>query len=337
MIRFSLGYNHEPEFFTTSDEFGHAIAEVYLPLPTDFSGSARQVKAPFREEQFFRVLQEVHARGYSANIVANAPNTLKEDARWFGRLLNYIEAATRDGKCYVTVVDLRLADILAKESRASLEISVNLRINHVHQAMLLCERIPFSGICWDRSVNRQWQRTLANTKALKVRLGKEFRVKMLTNEGCIPECPFKSCHDNLVPHDPERKYSPFYTNSCFSAFRKHTDLFLKTPVIFPSQMYHMQDDVDLFKLSTRTRNCHYIRSVLSFLLGQRDLSLVYYVSGFGSPDDHPLVSELSEEYFHTTLNCNLNCDECKRCDTFAHLYDWSFAKNGLPGGTDCSV
>jgi len=141
----------------------------------------------------------------------------------------------------------------------------------------------------DRDINRN----LDLIKEIKEKTG--LKIKLLLNEGCLRNCPFRNIHFNVISHNSDT--NEFDKRACITVLRKHPEKFFQIPFIRPEDLKHYKGIVDCFKLGTRTMSTANILFVLEVYTNESyDGDLLFLLTGKGifecfSEIDNKLLGE----------------------------------------------
>lgn len=168
----------------------------------------------------------------------------------------------------------------------------------------------------DRSLNR---------RPTKMReLGKLFpgrRLVLLTNEGCLQNCPFKLTHNALMSVSSQGLASndTFSINRDLGCLRQFSDqpwLLFSSPYIRPEDLVYLEDINPVIKVCGRTRGPAFLRRALeSYMNGRFQGNLLELLD---TPEAlshmlHVDNASLPEDFYDMLADCDHDCDNCGIC------------------------
>jgi MoaA/NifB/PqqE/SkfB family radical SAM enzyme len=203
----------------------------------------------------------------------------------------------------VTVANVLLAERI-REAIPGLLItgSVLMDISRPYQASLLngtCDSlVPASRITRDLSALRDVRRSFRG------------RIKLLVNEGCLPDCPLRTQHFFEMAagqRDPR--------SLCDVFLQADPWLRLTGAWVLPQHLHLYEGVFDDLKLAGRVTlrdPADYHRVLGSYI--RRDKLLPHRIGGGPASVRGPL--EITEKFFARTLACNRHCHDCTICRTY---------------------
>lgn len=293
----AIPYIDQPvEFwYHVAESFGEHIAEVYFPLPVEVIASGRPVLPGSHMSEFLRFAPV--AKAALLNPVS-LPGPVEDVAPG---VLDYLASlADRFGIDSVTVSHLGLAmEVRQRFPKFQITASVLMDIAKPNQAMLL------DGVC---DVLVPATRVMRNLRALR-RLRNTFRgkVRLLVNESCLQECPYR------VQHFQEMAYGSGEPRSlCEETLRQEPWMRLTGAWVLPQHLHLFDGVFDELKLAGRVtlRDPDKYMRVLDGYIHRRHL-LPHEIGGGPASMQGPV--EIEEEFYRKTLVCDLDCDRCNVC------------------------
>jgi len=208
-------------------------------------------------------------------------------------------------------------DHLIKKALEPYEVknSVNNMVINLEQVKELVEVVGLKSIFLGRDINRNMseiKRIHSYTK------DKGIKLHLLCNENCYPSCVYKVFCDDLICTASQKGDRTFNelneyrsTVACdqskFSLYQK-----LANNIIYPSQVKHYEDYIDVIKISGRLNPIDHISQVFEAYVNEDNTYLVDQMyNGLIIP----------QGYYDYTLNCKNKCASCSVCDKIAEEYE----------------
>lgn len=247
---FSVGYNFEEDFLRKVKGFVNGIKSIYFPIPVRFLGSGRTINQPPHYEEHIKSIIGFCEEFRVKSLILLNPTCEGDsfgDVEHIRKILEYLQSL--QGLSGVVAVNpLYMKFIKKKLPFLEVQTSVNCYIKNVEHAKYFdfCDVITV-----DRDIN--WEFDLL--KDINKKTGK--KIKVLVNEGCLSNCPYRNIHYNMLSHgfgrdvDHSMEKAEFFSeNACTSIYREKPWMFFKIPFVRPEDV-KLFNFVDEFKLSTR--------------------------------------------------------------------------------------
>ena len=149
-------------------------------------------------------------------------------------------------------------------------------------------------------------------------------VKLIVNEGCLKDCPFRPFHFNLFSHmyGPDRTtlYDDYYYRRCMLERVKHPELIIKSPWVRPEDLHWYDGLVTGFKVGGRSYEVGWIvRAVRAYVEGRYEGNLLDVLDCPRELRDHFYVdnAKLEGAMEHWANRCTGLCHECGFCEDIA--------------------
>ena len=302
----SLPYNFAPDFVgEVLRPFSEDTEEVYLPLFWATAGSGRTWKGPATQREFLKAVdglaEAAGALGVRLNFVANIEGGPRDERLAFDeieRLADRYPGAT------FTVASLPLATAL-KEARPDLEIGPST-LSDVDCAL--------AAAYWKRAANpsvltvaREVNRRPAVLRQIKA-LG--FRVKVVARDGCVPDCPFRNQHFDLLQRcnevaESEGQPHPVRCRPWIRRMKQDPDWawIVALNAILPGNLRHLAGIVDIVKLEGRDKETAVVRRQAEYYRAAESLDYI----------DAEVVLREPPEAWERLANCDRSCTLCRWC------------------------
>ncbi len=147
---------------------------------------------------------------------------------------------------------------------------------------------------------------------------KEAEIKLLANEVCLGNCPWRKFHHNYISSTRQAGTDSDYAMMCSQKYITHPHLFLTNNAIRPEDLGKYNGITNYFKLTGRSVSEDVILKMI------RIYSNGYYDGNYLDFLDERFASKfyipnelLSDLHFHKNM-CKKNCEDCGYCK---NLYD----------------
>lgn len=312
-MQISVPFNQDPELIDEILQFKEHIHDVYLPCRPDIMGSGRwwQGGDPEGYDRLVEgIIEKLHKNDIQVNMLFNSICPELEGKT--GKQIDYIEGMHEKGVDYVTVCSLLLAKRIRQEvPKLKISASTNAFINTVKKALSWREVCKVDDICIDRDINL---RPLLIEKIK--RTGRGASIRMLVNEGCLPDCAYRvPCMTYISHSDKEMQRDPFI-KQCFEVREEDLWQEYSSSSIVPGVLKHYKGLVDHIKLQGRSYKTEIIMMMLDHYINNTE-------SYHTDPDK---TFEKPEEVFQMVSKCNRDCDACDWCKVY--LKDNVLSKKG---------
>jgi collagenase-like PrtC family protease len=329
-LEFSVPYNTDPltldKMLALDGRNGNRIKEVYLSGPQECSGSGRLTpELPF--EAFAEAVGKIHDRRVRANVLLNSvceggdwysPGVLNSTMDYVDRLHHGlgVEAVTIANPLYIREVRKRFPNL-------EICASVLGDIDCVQKAKIY--KLAGAGVITpDVRINRD------PTLLKKIRAATGTQLKLMVNEGCLLQCPFRKFHFNYVSHqsrNPDksaRAENNVFSANCVQVARADLSQVLKSGWIRPEDMRKYADVSTCFKIVGRTSSSSaLLRTVEAYMQESWDGDLMELMAGpiyslsmsYLMHLDNVALGDL--RFFEKVSSCDRECYECTYCEEIA--------------------
>lgn len=311
MIKFSLGYNQDTKFLELIDIFNEYIFEIYFPAPVSLMGSGRALTQNKNyPEEIKKLISICNKHSIESNILLNATCEGKNTGqkKQSDKIIEYLKKLSYLGLTSVTITNpIYVRIIKSKIPSLKIHSSVNCYVKNVEHAKYL-KYLGVDVITIDRDINR-------DLKLIKeIKKNTKSKIKLLLNEGCLRNCPFRHMHFNMISHQNDTNY--FDEESCRKIYEKYPEKVFSIPFIRPEDLNHYEFG-DYFKLATRTTptikipliiKAYYEKKFDGNLLSLLSTKGLFYK--FESIDNKMLTKE---NFFGNLSQCDNQCDKCNYC------------------------
>jgi collagenase-like PrtC family protease len=236
------------------------IYAVYMAGTPDYVGTGRtNLSAPGLEE-IAEQTEYAHEKGVKMEIVLNSScmGGLHLTPQGYNKINWYFEQLNNIGIDSITVAEPYFVEMLAKDFDMDVVVSVLSFVDSPQKAEFY-EELGANTIVIDPVVNRDFPKLEAIKESTSCDL------KLLVNEGCLYQCPFRYAHFNFFSHanGPGPKLSildDYYYYKCLSLRINDPQQLIKSPWIRPEDLKEYKHITDTFKIGGRT---HFVNWILN--------------------------------------------------------------------------
>ncbi|ABE52434.1 peptidase U32 family protein [Methanococcoides burtonii DSM 6242] len=286
------------------------IYAVYMAGSPDYIGTGRtNLSAPKLEEIAIQT-EYAHDKGVKMEIILNSScmggqQLTPEGYRtidWYFDKLNNI------GIDSITVADPFFVEMLAKDYDMDVVVSVLSFVDSPQKAEFY-EQLGATTIVIDPVVNRQFDKLEAIRDAVSCDL------KLLVNEACLYQCPFRYAHFNFFSHANGPGPKPnvlddYYYFKCLSLRINDPQQLIKSPWIRPEDLKEYRHITDTFKIGGRTQFVNWVLDAVDAYAGESyDGNLMDLLDS---------VKDLKDNFYVPNSELNGAIEQWKRCDKVCH-------------------
>jgi collagenase-like PrtC family protease len=313
-MKFSIGYNHDIRFLDLLEDYRDNLEAVYFPIPNSYMGSGRNY---FQNESYPReipsIIKKCNSLHIKSQLLINATCGGESMLRkgFFSRILNYVKKLKVIGlKSIVVANPVYLKEFRRKIKSIDIETSVNCYLKSVDHALYL-KYLGADVLTVDRSINRN----ISLIREIKKK--SRLKIRILLNEGCLKNCPFRCLHYNLISHGvPKSQHTiknVFPGRFGISIFQKYPVEVFRIPFIPPEELKKYSEVIDYFKLTTRSFKTRDIKQCLDAYINQKfSGNLLEILDGpclrYYDYIDYDFMKK--NNIFRMTNNCMLDCKSC---------------------------
>lgn len=317
-MKFSIGYNYNAKTLDLLDVYRDHIEAFYFPIPQKYLGSGRYINEP---ESYINEIPYIIRKCSSFNITPQLLLNATYEGRFglsktfFTGILNYIKKLRDVGLKSVVVTNPIYIGMIKKEiNDIRIESSVNCYVMTVEHALYLRD-LGVDVLTINRDINRD----IPLIKDIKNKTN--LKIRMMLNEGCISNCPYRFTHYNYLSGGfklPERPIEGvFWDKFCIAIYLKNPLKVFRIPFIPPEALSYYEQFIDYYKLSTRIFSTerielclkayidkHFSGNLLS-ILDCPGLSYFEYI-------DYDILKK--NNFLEKMFNCSLKCKRCNYCN-----------------------
>jgi hypothetical protein len=251
-MKFSIGYNFDTKALDILDAYKNNIESFYFPIPGEYLGSGRSIKETGSySAQIPRIIRKCGSLKINSQLLLNATCEGKDGASkaHFERVLNFIKRLKDKGLNSVVITNPVYIGMIKKRIKGlRIESSVNCYVRTVEHALYLKD-LGVDVLTIDRDINRD----IPLIRRIKEKTG--LKLKLMLNEGCLGNCPYRISHYNLLAHGvtlPQKNMEGvFFDRFCIQIYTKDPSKVLRVPFVPPEEAGRYKQFIDYYKLSTR--------------------------------------------------------------------------------------
>lgn len=232
----------------------------------------------------------------------------------FNEYFGQLEEVGTDG---VIVSDPVMVELAKAHSDLNIIISRTSCVNSVGRARFY-QDLGADAIILDPVLNRQYGRLKRVIDALD-----HVQPRLLLNEGCLPQCPYRPFHQNLLAHPDTPIASDYYLLNCTARRLEDPSLILKSPMIRPEDLPAYQRLLNHYCLAPRSTRRSITQSQVLQAYAQRryEGNLLDLLSNRGYPMIRSLFirnRSLDGAWVAKWKDCMSagSCDGCNYCNDF---------------------
>ena len=334
-MKFSIGYNYDIKCLDLLSRYKKNIEAFYFPIPSQYLGSGRWTKQSDRYiKEIPLIIKKCKNLKIRSQLLLNAScgGAIALESSFFFKIIAYIKKLRILGLDSVVVANpIYIPEIRKQIKDITIESSVNCYVKTVEHALYM-KRLGIDVLTIDRDINRN----IALIKEIKKRTG--LKIRILLNEGCLRNCPFRQQHFNFIAHkgstankntkQAEIIGGNFAEKWCMHILSKTPEVIFSSPFIPPDSLKYYTSFVDFFKLATRTFTTSNIEQMLKAYTSRKfkgNLTSLLACLGmfpFFKYIDYEILQK--SNFFKRMLKCT---DDCKECNYCRKLIDKAAATN----------
>lgn len=324
MRQFSIPYNNRPETLDRiatllEGKNGKKIRELYFSGPPYFFGCGRAISHT-TTKKLVQAIKFCHEHGIGANLLLNsgcggigwyAPQKMNVVLKY----LKKIHAA--EGLDAVTVTDpIYLQRIRVEFPDITIATSAFSEIDSLERAKFY--KKFGADVITPNGINRN----LELLKEIKEETGLELR--LMANEGCIHNCPYRIAHINYTSHASQKKYlsQDECAEHCVILKRIDPTLLLKSDWIRPEDIKKYRGITEYFKIVGRTMDANWMEKTVSAYLNENYSGNLLELLESTTPKllqqyGAHIENSFLDGFFEKLTSCNRKCHTCNYCNDLA--------------------
>jgi len=333
-MKFSIGYNHDIKLVDLLDIYKDNIESFYFPIPYQYFGSGRYIpqKGSYLNE-ITEIIKKCNSLNIKSQLLLNATCEGKSglEKKFFSKIIDYIQRLKSLGlKSVIVTNPVYISEIKKQIREIQIESSVNCYVETVEHALYLKD-LGVDILTIDRDINR-------NIPLIeRIKNETAFKIKIMLNEGCLRNCPFRNMHYNYLSHNASDSNilidNIFPDKFCTRIYLKNPTKVFSIPFIPPEALPYYTKIVDYYKLSTRVFSTSKIEFCLKAYINQDfNGNLLEILDSPGLSYFNFINYDLLKKnnFFEKITKCNNNCNKCNYCNKLmkdAIVINSDFLKN----------
>jgi len=316
-MKFCIGYNHDIKLLALLDVYKDNIEALYFPIPRQYLGSGRHISQKRRYvSEIPEIIKKCNSLNIRSQLLLNASCEGESglETSFFSKIINYIQRLKDLGlKSVIVTNPVYISEIKKQIKEIEVESSVNCYVKTVEHALYLKD-LGADVLTIDRDINRN----ITLIKRIRNKTG--FKIKIILNEGCLRNCPFRNMHYNYLSHDVSSSNrlidNIFPDKFCIRMYLKNPAKVFSVPFIPPEAVQYYAQIADYYKLSTRVFPTSKIESCLKAYINQDfngNLLDILDCPGLGYFNFINYVVLKKNNFFEKMIKCNSNCNNCDYC------------------------
>jgi collagenase-like PrtC family protease len=241
-------------------EAGKDIYSIFMAGSPDYVGTGRSNLSSPQIEDIREQTLYAHKNGVKVELVLNSSclGGRQLTPEGFNLIHWYLGQLDSCGIDTIVVADPYLVEIIARDFEMLPVVSVLSFVDSPEKAEFY-EDLGAHSIVVDPDVHRHFDVLYAIRDAV------DCELKLLVNEGCLYQCPFRYAHFNFFSHafGPQPRpnvLDDYYYDRCIMLRIKDPKLITVSPWIRPEDIKEYADITDVFKIGGRT---HYVNWILN--------------------------------------------------------------------------
>lgn len=323
--KFSVPYNGDFETLEKIAEnygkgiSGNEVDAVYFSPPPEIMGTGRHIRS-LDNEHIKRIIDFCHEENYKASV---ALNSTCEGVDWYGKsfaskvidflreMIDYgLDSMIIANPLYIQMLDKEFEDVEIIASACSAIDSFEMASYYDELGADVLTPIDIN-------------RDLEVLKSIKEHTDLDLR--LMVNEGCLWNCPFRIVHRNLTSHLSKGEGEDsldFPSTACVIERMKDPSTYLKSEWIRPEDLHLYKDITKTFKIVGRTKDSEWINQVVGYYLKEEyDGNLLEILASTILKNLKIMGPKIENKdldgFMEKVLNCDKNCYECNYCQEMA--------------------
>lgn len=272
--------------------------------------SSGRVQYSENKEKLKEIIDISHKHNVKIAITLNSPCNVKpkSDENWWKQLTEYIIDLEKIGVDSVIVAHPFIMEVVKEKTKLELIASVICDVTSVRAAMYYEQMgvdviVPSASVNYDLELLKDMKRNL-----------KKARIKLLINEPCLGNCPWRKFHHNAICHASKKGEDRDYAEKCTGLYNEKPYFMLTNNVVRPEDLKKYEGICDYFKLVGRTTDSDTLYNMVeAYSNGYYKGNLNDIVDkGFAQTINIP-NEKLNNGFFEHKLSCKKNCLNCSYC------------------------
>lgn len=307
--KLSVGYNGKFEALEKIINASEKVKNVYTGgVRNKISGGRYQYANTLDELK--NQINYAHDHGVNYSVTLNGPCGVhkQSDTLWWNDVRDYLLSIEDAGADNVIISHPFVMELAKKETHMCVMASTICEVTNTRSA-LYYQSFGADVLCPSVSINYDLEALRSIKKALK---GKTS-LKLLVNEYCLGNCPYRRFHQAHLSHANEPGYDIDYPMHCTRVYKENPYLYLTNNAIRPEDLKNYEDISDEFKLIGRTTNSDdLVTMVKGYSDGHYEGNLLDLIDKASSQNFY-IDNKKLDGIFEKKTQCKFECSECDYC------------------------
>jgi len=261
------------------------------------------------EKKLEKITKSIHNKDAEVAVTLNSPCNIPplSEKDWWKKAKEYLKTLDKIGVNTAIIAHPFLMNIAKEYTNLEVVASIICDINSVRGALYYEDMgadivVPSSSINYDIELLKNIKKNL-----------KRAQIKLLVNEACLGNCPWRKFHQNALAHANKKNYDIDYALSCTNLYTQNPHMILTNNVIRPEDLSKYEGISNFFKLVGRTTDDEtLLKMIHAYSTENYDGNLLEIVDkGFSKIINLP--NKQLDGLFEQKVKCIKNCQNCEKC------------------------
>lgn len=255
------------------------------------------------------VTEKVHEKGARIAVTLNSPCNVPplSENGWWNKIKAYLITLQNIGIDTVIVAHPFLMNLAKEHTSLEVVASIICDINSVRGAIYYENMgadivVPSSSINYDIDLLKNIKKNL-----------KKAQIKILVNEACLGNCPWRRFHQNALSHADRKGYDIDYARSCTNMYTQNPYLMLTNNIVRPEDLKKYDGISNFFKLVGRTTDDDTLLKMIHAYSTESFSGNLVEIVDKGFSEFIKLPNEKLNKLFEQKTKCIKNCQNCVKC------------------------
>lgn len=257
------------------------------------------------------IVERIHDKKAEVAVTMNSPCNVPplSEKAWWLKVKEYLKTLERIGVDTAIIAHPFIMNMAKENTNLEVVASIICDINSVRGALYYEDMgadivVPSSSVNYDLELLRNIKKNL-----------RRAQIKLLVNEACLGNCPWRRFHQNALAHADRKGYDVDYASNCTKMYHDKPYMMLTNNVVRPEDLQRYEGISNFFKLVGRTTDDEtLLKMIHAYSTGKYDGNLVEIVDkGFSKFINLP--NDQLDGLFEQKENCIKNCQICDQCLT----------------------
>lgn len=255
------------------------------------------------------VTEKVHEKGARIAVTLNSPCNVPplSENGWWNKIKDYLITLQNIGIDTVIVAHPFLMNLAKEHTSLEVVASIICDINSVRGAIYYENMgadivVPSSSINYDIDLLKNIKKNL-----------KKAQIKILVNEACLGNCPWRRFHQNALSHADRKGYDIDYARSCTNMYTQNPYLMLTNNIVRPEDLKKYDGISNFFKLVGRTTDDDTLLKMIHAYSTESFSGNLVEIVDKGFSEFIKLPNKKLNKLFEQKTKCIKNCQNCVKC------------------------